>query len=154
LTRAAVEVLLLSLVGLSGPLILTVLPLFLVRAVLRRTPYSLLLFAVGTACGLAQFVQLETTRSEGAACWLDANWLGVWGNGISGLLFCNWKYLFRCPNNALLFTLTLILFAGLTFDAVMKRDSVRLVFLTTALCVLMSTSYAYRHGQGPGRLSQ
>jgi hypothetical protein len=151
--RATVELFLLALVGLSGPLILTVLPLFLVRAVLRRTRYSLLLSALGAACGLAQLVQLEVSRSNGAACWLNANWLGVWGNGISGLLFCNWKYLFRCPNNPLLFTMTLMLFAGLTVDAVLKKDSVRLVFLTTALGILLTTSYAYRQGPGPERLS-
>jgi hypothetical protein len=153
-TRRALEVLLLSLAALSGPLILTVLPLFLLRALLRWTRYSLLLLAVAAACGLAQFVQLEVSRSEGTVCWLNAHWLGFWGNGLSGLLFCNRKYLFRCPNNPLLFVVTVMLFAGLTLDSLLKKDLVRLVFLTTALAVLLTTSYAYRFGQGPERLSQ
>jgi hypothetical protein len=153
-TRATVEVLLLSLVGLTGPLILTVLPLFSLRAALRRTGYSLLLFAVVAACAFAQLVQLEVSRSEGAVCWLNANWLGFWGNGLSGLLFCKWVYLFRCPKNPLLFVITVMLFASLTLDALRQKDMVRLGFLATALGVLLMTSYAYRHGQGPEIMSR
>lgn len=152
--RTLLDVILVFLTGLSGPLILPVLPLFAARVLGRRTRYSLSLLAAALVCGVLQLAHLQVARSEGRFFLTDPNWLGVWGNGVAGLLFCKWNFVCNCPNRVWLAVVTVILFVAVGLNAAFERDWARLAFLVTALGVLLTTAFAYRHGSGPKVLSQ
>lgn len=59
------DIALLAIVGLSGPLILAVVPFFIIRAIRERTAYPVVLSVIATICSVAQVTAILITGTIG-----------------------------------------------------------------------------------------
>ena len=131
-------------VALTGPFSLLWLPLFAVRAALRRSRGSFWLLGVVAVGAGVQFMVLDSHRSAGEFRWMNPNWFGHFGYGISGVLLLGMHYVHKIPNSMILVLVSLSLYVALTAHALAKRDLRRLLLLAAGMAVLLSTAIAYR----------
>jgi hypothetical protein len=131
-------------IALTGPFSLLWAPLFGLRAVVERTRPRILLFLVVAFGAAVQLAVLDSRRSAGLFQLFDTNWLGAFGNGVSGVLLLGLGYAKKVPNSLFLTLLSLAIYGALIAHAFLKRDARRLMLLAAGLAVLASTAIAYR----------
>lgn len=134
----------LLLTALDGPFIILFGPLFLVRALRRRTLYSfglasVVCFGVLSQFGLLSalapgrtFAPVYTHRIQqvgGSFDPADPDWLGFWGNCLSGILLLGRPLTSTFPNSSLMSLLSFILLGGLAAYVFWRPSRVGFTFL-------------------------
>jgi hypothetical protein len=143
---ALIEGALLTVLCLTGPFVLMFAPFFVLRAILRRSPYSGMMGAIAVVCSGIALVNLRADRVAGHINFRDPNWMGFFGNHVSGLLFLGRDLTDRIPNSKALASASALVFGLLACLAVRSRDRSGLVFLGAAGAVVAATAYAFRGG--------
>jgi hypothetical protein len=144
--RALIEAVALTVLCLTGPFILMLAPFFVLRAVLKRSPYSWMMGAIAIVCSVIALVNLSADRIAGHVNFSDPNWMGFFGNHLSGLLFLGRDLTDRIPNSKALASASALVFGLLVYLAVRSRDRDCLVFLGAAVAVVAATAHAFRGG--------
>lgn len=163
-TGMAAEAVALACLGLDGPFIFLFGPLFLVRALRRRTIYSAVLLAVVGLCMLWQFGLLRwllpvegvfaplyrdrMEKIEGAFNPHDLNWLGFWGNCLSGILLLGRPLTDQFANSPFMAALTVVLLAWLAAYVLLQPSHLGLGLLYALAVSLASVAYLYRANPG------
>lgn len=139
---------LLLIIALSGPFALLFLPIFAVRAVLRKSRWSWLLLAVvavGAAVQLkCQLAHLRVERVGGSFDIHDPAWRHFWGNSLSGLLLLGTDFAAAPANNLYLVAFSVVFYAWLALYALFSRNRPSLVFLSATFLTLAAVAYTYR----------
>jgi hypothetical protein len=141
----------LLLAGMTGPLAIAFLPLFVYRLWLRRTRASLLMLAGNAAISAVQMVLIVTcpwNRPELLNSLpftiIGQDWAGYFGNGIAGLLLFGTRSREFLNISILLSVVTVLIVGALVFDAVKRRNHPILMFVFAAGAVMASSAYSYK----------
>lgn len=146
--QAALELIAFACLCLTGPFIVLFLPLFLVRAFLRKTLYSFGLAGIAVACAGFQLRLVQPDRTSGAFDLGDPLWRDFWGRSLSGTLLLGRSVASFSPESIGLLLLSVLLYGFLAGVALYRRDRTVLAFLFAALAVLLSVAYSHRHAPG------
>lgn len=141
------DLLLVALLGLTGPFVVVFLPLYLARAALRRTRAAAALAAVAAACAAVQLVHLHPDRAAGTLA--DPGLIQVLP-ALVGPLFGG--RLFHLPGSLVVLGLMnlggLLLYLALARSALRRKAPELLLPLLGGAAVLLSASYAFRGSAG------
>lgn len=137
---------------LTGPFIIFLLPLFLLRALLRRTPCSVALFTVGLPCALWQVFRIESSRTAGVIVWSDPRWQAFLGREYVGQLFFGGLADSPHISGGWFLGLLLLVYGALGWHALRRRDVPVGMLLLGSFLILAATAFMYRHD--PGRMAQ
>jgi hypothetical protein len=129
---------------LSGAFVLLFMPLFLLRAAVRRTWFSVLVAIIAAGCFWIVWTKTNTDRFAEAVNFRDPNWLGYWGNSLAGMLLLGQPITKTFPNSIYWVGLSVLLYGGLILYALIKRDRMCGVFLWAAAAMLGAVAYSYR----------
>jgi hypothetical protein len=138
--------------SLTGPFIVILLPLFLLRALLRRTPCSVALAAVALPCAAWQLFQMQTSRTAGVVSWSDSSWQVLVGRNYIGQLFVGTLADFPQVGNRWYLGALLVVYLLLGIYALRYRDGHVAALLVASVLILASGAFAYRHA--PAEISQ
>jgi hypothetical protein len=150
----AFDVALLVLIGLAGPFIVILLPLFVYRFWLRRSRASAVLLTVAALMSAVEFGVFLSSKwyRPGAAnlafSLSDPNWIGFFGNGLSGALLAGGRVLEIPHNSVLLAVFTAVLCTGLAAHAILRRDHSRIMLLLGGSAILLAAAYSWKGNPG------
>jgi hypothetical protein len=144
--RALIEGVALAVLCLTGPFVLMFAPFFVLRAILKRSPYSWMMGAIAIVCSGIALFNVSADRIGGHVNFSDPNWMGFFGNHVSGLLILGRDLTDRIPNSKTLAGASALILGILLYLAVRSRDRDCLVFLGAAVAVVATTAYAFRGG--------
>jgi hypothetical protein len=143
--QGALEAPVLCCLCLTGPFVVLFLPLFVARALVRRTRYSYLILVIALACAGWQATQLHSDRTSGAFDPTDPHWIDFWGSGLAGVLLLGKNVSAFGAQSGLLLGLSLLLYGGLTAYALYRRDRLTLALLFGAFAVWLAVAFSHRH---------
>jgi hypothetical protein len=146
--QAGIDFVLLVVLGLTGPAVLMFSPLVLGRFLRNRSRYNGCLLALTALCCLLQVQSFNADRFPGQFKLNDSSWLSFIGSNTSGYLLLGKSLAERHADVGWMTVLTIVLFALLTFHALVQKDKKCLVILLSALLVKLATVYAYRGDPG------
>lgn len=133
----------------TGPFIVLLLPLFLLSALVRRTPYSIALFAVCVPCVAWQLFRLEPTdvmtrHLRTPISVLNPSWQVLFGQNYVGHLFLGRWIEAHALHRFWYLALLAVVYGLLTLYAIRSRDlAVGVLVLASVLC-LASSAFSYR----------
>jgi hypothetical protein len=127
---------------LSGPFVLFFLPLFVIRAVVRRTAFSIVIAVMALICCWLQWLNMSPELYGAPLNVRDPHWLGYWGNSLGGVLLLGPDLAGRFPNNVYFAVLSLVLYAWLIAYTIIRRSKECATFLWAAGALLIAVAYA------------
>lgn len=149
------DLVLLLLTGMTGPFTTLFLPVFAYRAIVRKSRWSYALLAIVcclTAMQLALVMILPWANGRPDIRipfnLHDPNWHGVFGDSIVGVMVAGVNAPLIFENSWVLTVLSAGLFAGLLFNARVRRDSASPIFLFCGAAVLLAASVSWKSAPG------
>lgn len=138
------ETLFVTVCCLTGPFVFFLLPLFLARACLRRSPVSVGQALVAVGCFYWQWRYLWYDRVPGAFNPHDPNWRGYFGNSLAGVLLLGQDLVAQIPNNRYLVALSALLYGFLAVYALATRSKTCGALLWAVAAVVGVVAYSHR----------
>jgi hypothetical protein len=129
---------------LTGPFVTFLWTLFLVRALVRRTPCSVALFGISLACAVWQIFRIQIVPTQGKVHLTDPYWQVAFGQSYVGQLFLGSLLDDLSIHRVVYVGLSLAVFLGLAAYAWRRRDAEVAVLLAASLLFLGSAALTYR----------
>lgn len=134
--------------ALTGPFIVILLPLFFLRALLRRTPCSIALATVALPCAAWQLFRIQASRTGGLIAWGDPSWQIFLGKSYIGQLFLGTLADLPQVGSRWYLGALLLFYLVLGIYALRRRDASVAALLLASLLILASGGFVYRHTPG------
>ncbi len=142
----AFDVIVLMLVGLTGPFVFLFLPLLLVRLAFRRTGWSAGLVVVAGVLATVEVMDIQPERVGGNFDPSNSNWMRLLGRSFAGLLLLgDLPFAHRVPD-AVLVVASVFLYALFALHCVIARSPTVALLLGGGLAVFAGAAYAHRGG--------